>query len=383
MNYAVYKKSILWKFASKIKRRLDSTISSKLLDVKSMHECFNGVKKIPFYIKPELVETPEALEMRFLPQSKHLNKGKYTSPEIYSAVLKGTSYCSGDNTIVTEKNMIIRECSNQRFFPNLYNWRKHYFIKKKRIKGYATAYRSASIGTYNGFYHIIIDNIPRLYILGSDPELKENRGIKLLIPKNINHVEKFYLEKFLPANVKIKYVNIGHLYSIEKYVYTSFMNPIFSAYLPRKYLKYFLFKTLPNRPSTKNKKIYISRSKAARRRVINEHEVMGLLRQYGFEKYCLEDMPLQDQIDLFHDANFVVGPHGAGFVNLIFSDSIKVIEMFGIPYVKPNYYLLSKARGHEYLPLCFNEKFIGDDFYVDIERLHDKLKKLSLKKSGI
>jgi len=383
MNNSAYRKSVLWKSAGRIKRTVNSTISSKLLDVKSMHKCFNGLNKIPFHIKPELVETSEALEMRFLPQTIHLKKEKYISPEIYSAIIEGASYCSGDNTIVRGKNVIIRECSNQRFSPDLYNWRKHYFIKNKRINGYATAFRSASIDTFNGFYHIIIDNIPRLYILGNDPQLNKIGGIKLLIPKNINHVEKFYLEKFLPANVKFEYVNIGPIYSIEKYVYTSFMNPIFSAYLPREYLRYFLFKTLPNRPSTKNKKIYISRSKAARRRVVNEDEVMGLLRQYGFEKYCLEDMPLQDQIDLFHDANFVVGPHGAGFVNLIFSDSIKVIEIFGIPYVKPNYYFLSKARGHEYLPLCFNEKFIGDDFYVDIGRLHDKLKKLSLKKSGI
>ena len=89
-------------------------------------------------------------------------------------------------------------------------------------------------------------------------------------------------------------------------------------------------------------------------------------------------MGLQHQIDLFHDADFVVGPHGAGFVNLIFSDSIKVIEIFGIPYVKPNYYFLSKARDHEYRALCFNEKFINDDFRVDIDRLHATLKRLGL-----
>ena len=81
-------------------------------------------------------------------------------------------------------------------------------------------------------------------------------------------------------------------------------------------------------------KIYISRSDATRRRVTNESEVWNCLRGYGFDKVRLADMKVAEQIRLFARASVVVGPHGAGLSNLVYSHpGTQVIELFSPKYV--------------------------------------------------
>jgi hypothetical protein len=56
-----------------------------------------------------------------------------------------------------------------------------------------------------------------------------------------------------------------------------------------------------------------------RRRVRNEAEMIEALKPLGFEAVNLAAMTIAEQIDLFGDAEMVVGPHGAGFANMAFS----------------------------------------------------------------
>jgi hypothetical protein len=44
----------------------------------------------------------------------------------------------------------------------------------------------------------------------------------------------------------------------------------------------------------------------------------------------------------------VVGTHGAGLTNVLFSDAVKVIEIFPSWYVLPHYLYLCRSLGHPY-----------------------------------
>jgi capsular polysaccharide biosynthesis protein len=66
-------------------------------------------------------------------------------------------------------------------------------------------------------------------------------------------------------------------------------------------------------------RIYISRSKAAVRRIANEASLVNLLEKKGFVTLNLEELPVQSQAEIFHNAKVIIGPHGSGFTNLIFS----------------------------------------------------------------
>jgi hypothetical protein len=79
-------------------------------------------------------------------------------------------------------------------------------------------------------------------------------------------------------------------------------------------------------------RIYISRGSRGPRSIVNERELLRALQPLGFRRHRLEGMPLAAQIALFHRAECVIGPHGAGLANLVFCrPGTKVVEI-GTPY---------------------------------------------------
>ncbi|MCB9192577.1 MAG: glycosyltransferase family 61 protein [Flavobacteriales bacterium] len=67
-----------------------------------------------------------------------------------------------------------------------------------------------------------------------------------------------------------------------------------------------------------NDKIFISRKKAKRRRIINENEVERALQELDFKCITMEELSLFEQIEIMRNAKFVIGVHGAGLANCIF-----------------------------------------------------------------
>lgn len=76
---------------------------------------------------------------------------------------------------------------------------------------------------------------------------------------------------------------------------------------------------LPHDACEAPQKIYISRSNASIRRVSNETELTNILKDRGFTIVHLENMPIAEQARYFNQASIIIGPHGSGFANLIFS----------------------------------------------------------------
>ena len=87
---------------------------------------------------------------------------------------------------------------------------------------------------------------------------------------------------------------------------------------------------------TKNKKIknkiYLERDFATlenipERSVSNENEVKSYLLKKDFVPVRLGEIMFSEQVDLFHNADYIIGLHGAGFANLAFcKPGTKVIE---------------------------------------------------------
>ncbi|MBD2461577.1 DUF563 domain-containing protein [Oscillatoria sp. FACHB-1407] len=98
------------------------------------------------------------------------------------------------------------------------------------------------------------------------------------------------------------------------------------------------------------RRIYISRSNARYRRVLNEAEVIPMLRSHGFVAVTLESLSLVEQITLFANAEAIVAPHGSGLTNITFCQpNTSVIELVSPNYIRPYYWTMSQHLGfHHY-----------------------------------
>ena len=71
-----------------------------------------------------------------------------------------------------------------------------------------------------------------------------------------------------------------------------------------------------------SRKIYIDRSDSKflkNRHIVNENEVKKYLLSVGFKIIILSKLNFISQIHIFNNANIIIGAHGAGFANLVFS----------------------------------------------------------------
>ena len=133
----------------------------------------------------------------------------------------------------------------------------------------------------------------------------------------------------------------------------------------------------------RGERIYLTREKARRRRVVNESAVWAELAARGFVKVALEDLSWAEQIAACRAARVVVAPHGAGLANLVFCEAgTRVVELVNRVYFNPVFWRLAALRGLDYRavvaegdgPIREEASKGGADFAVDVARLLETLK---------
>jgi len=115
----------------------------------------------------------------------------------------------------------------------------------------------------------------------------------------------------------------------------------------------------PETAEKPHRRIYISRAKAQRRKLLNEKDIWPILEKLGFELVFMEELSFSAQIETMQQAEIVVAPHGAAITNVLFcQQGTHVLEIADLGFPNPNFYALSSAMGHHYWIL--NAEGIGD-----------------------
>jgi capsular polysaccharide biosynthesis protein len=123
------------------------------------------------------------------------------------------------------------------------------------------------------------------------------------------------------------------------------------------------------------RRLYISRSDAVDRRVVNEDEVLGAIADLGFERVTLSGLSVAAQIRLFQTADIVLAPHGAGTANILFAPAdCLVTELMGPAHVATCFMILASTLGQLYGYVGCTQR--GRDLAVDpraVRRVLDDL----------
>ncbi len=107
------------------------------------------------------------------------------------------------------------------------------------------------------------------------------------------------------------------------------------------------------------RRVYISRSRAGRRKLANEDELWPMFAERGFERVWMEELPLDEQVALMKQTAILAGPHGAGLTNMLFCPAgCRVLEIADLSFPNPNFYAIASAMKHRYWVL--NSESVGD-----------------------
>ncbi|PZD73775.1 hypothetical protein C1752_01706 [Acaryochloris thomasi RCC1774] len=322
----------------------------------------------------ETMATPEAPQLPLLPKYRRFQAETYTTPSSYTTTLEGVIYCPEYNLLLTEDREIISE-SVLSGWMNAHlkrgvTWEALHQENLEVISGYSSIIR----GSPDSYSHAVIDNISRAFLLGH-PEYSCIEEIKLLCPYPypLQDLENYFLERLLPKNVSMYPVISGKLYYIEKLIFPSYLTEEGTHLLPSFCLDEIRSRFMPDRPRRKNKRILISRIKAAetlsKRHILNEQALYKELRGLGYQRYVLEDMTIADKIELFYDAESVIGAEGAGLTHCIFSEAINLLALTPRTAITPYFYFISKSLGHNFHYLLGEKNVHYTNFHVNVSQV--------------
>jgi capsular polysaccharide biosynthesis protein len=132
-----------------------------------------------------------------------------------------------------------------------------------------------------------------------------------------------------------------------------------------------------------NRKIYISRQKAKKRKVLNENDVVDLLIYYNYEIHYFEDYNFEKQIEIMSQTKTLIGLHGAGLTNMLFMKTGGQILEFRKSNDSHNncYFSLASDLKHDYYYLIGNKTFENldsTDITLDIQMLRETIKQMEI-----
>jgi capsular polysaccharide biosynthesis protein len=166
----------------------------------------------------------------------------------------------------------------------------------------------------NNFFHFLIDTLGGLHWRDRLPAMSSARIILSGYSEAAASVLPFIGESIAAAGLSSDlYPFDGTIMFCRRLVFPmrdTGATPAKAATLRR------LFKPPP--PTGERKRLYITRPSSTRRRVANDAAVARLLAGYGFQVCDPGRLSFAQQIEVFAQAEIVVGPHGAGLANAIF-----------------------------------------------------------------
>ena len=215
-------------------------------------------------------------------------------------------------------------------------------------------------------YHWFLDCLPRLYYLLETVQ----EPVQIIVAE---HMPAFQLETLVFLlkdynNFSLVSINKHSKWQLPLFVFSSFVAHHNSGYLPVNVLNSIrekVWRGYEVEPSVGNNRIYISRCKAKKRRILNEEALVQVLEQHRFQIVLAEELTYKQQVQLFYNAMYIIAPHGAGLTNILFSKQCKVWELHPADQVKSHYFMLCKALEFSYEYTIGTTSDANLDFVID------------------
>lgn len=320
---------------------------------------------------------PSCIAKTINSQDIRLLKIEKSSNKYYIAIIK-------KGLIFTNRNNNISIISNKKLVPFVsWQWHDHVLrivqdsqndllTKQLRLTQAPKYINSVIVSLLTGapgndnYYHWFFDCLSRLCL--TETVTKSYQNIKYLIPDDIFPYQKESLAQ-LGINSS-NYISSRDAPFIQSklLIASSYPNPEIND--PAEWCIDFIRKSflpLALQTNTENQLIYISRSDSIRsRRLTNESYLLSLLVPLGFRVVHLSTINFNDQVTLFANAKMVVGVHGAGLTNLIFSKPGTIVcEIFGetyqpVMFKKISNYLDFRYNAYFSAPLEASGKLVED-----------------------
>ena len=228
-----------------------------------------------------------------------------------------------------------------------------------------------------GYFHWLADALPRLFAARA----RANELI-LLLPHGYEQIEFVQSSLKVFALGGVEYVREGEVCVCERLFMPTHTAPSgnYNEALMREMRDFMLDSFRSGERGDEGERIYISRARAPKRKVANEEETVGVLREFGFSVVHSEEYSFEQQARIAYGARHLVSNHGAGLTNMLFMRAgSSVLELRRESERERNWFFnLANAMRLGYFYQTCKQESPGEDAHtanvvVDTERLRENL----------
>jgi|GEM_PF-6802864 len=226
----------------------------------------------------------------------------------------------------------------------------------------------------NNFFHWFFDVLQKLEFLeGIHKELKQF-GYKIIIPAN--HRSLFMRETLSAFDFDLIWQHEDEILTCRDVTFVPDIAPTGNfrkelvIRLRERLKKYFISNRDDFNPL--NPRVYISRRNAAKRKIINEDEIIPILKANGFAVIDMDLIDFSDQVKLMINSEILISLHGAGLTHMLWmNESAKVMEIRARDDTHNNcYFTLTSDLGLDYYYYIVDKTDINNstqeaDYVVD------------------
>lgn len=257
-----------------------------------------------------------------------LPTGKLYCPAAWAArIPKGATV--GGTALTPDNQAVITsiESWNDHGPPN--NWLLPISRQKHSLIGSCLDMGKLIWGT--NYFHFLIDTLPNLAVLRA---VSWEPDWILVYQRRSKFVDRIFQK--LGLEKKIIYTSIRDWYEADEMLVCTAPNQRIGKY--ESWGMNFLNQVFKPEKESKKIRLFIDRSGTAVRKLRNQAQMLDQLSKYNFVTVRLEEKTIQEQVNLFHNAEVIIAPHGAGLSNIAFCQpNTKIIELFSPKYVQTMY----------------------------------------------
>lgn len=218
------------------------------------------------------------------------------------------------------------------------------------------------------YFHFFNDILVKKFDFNT---IENNSKSKCLISQDLFKTEwfQFYYNSKYFEDINFIILNKQKNYKIRKLFVSK---PVQFDYSKLSIISDFTLSKILNYKNIYSTKIFIARRS---RTIENIYEIIKVMDNFGYITLYLEDLPFEQQVHIFSKAKIIIGIHGAGLTNIIFSKNSNpvILEIFPINFAPSFYYWLSNAFGYKYKAIYGSPINSFGKFHLDVNILSKRL----------
>jgi capsular polysaccharide biosynthesis protein len=272
-----------------------------------------------------------------------------------------------EHVAIIKENIILPDISYQQISGELKNSKFNKVLTTgtpriiKKFNGSILSLVQGASG--NNFFHFLFDIVAKLKLC--EEKIPLNKIDYFYLPGSAEWQKKIISvfgisEKKLIDSQKYRHIKADRIIALDHPWYKQGFVQDEINNLPE-WIIYFLREKFLNysKEFKANEKIFIDRSDSNYNhcKLINNKEIIDFLSKKGFKSYQVSKLDFFEQIYLFNNAKIIIGPHGAAFSNVVFSNpGLNLIELIPENHLSIKCEKISKILSFNYKRVKLKKK---------------------------